>query len=161
MLIAATPDDFATLVAGGAPRGMALAPGGIESTEIVEMLAGLADSIAASFAPAAWMMVEQGEIVGLLSITDLPCAGVINVGYGVAPSRRRRGVATRAIADLINWAASDTRVTTITAATAPDNLVSQRVLAANGFVQSGTTIDPEDGPLLIWHQDVAAAANQG
>jgi RimJ/RimL family protein N-acetyltransferase len=161
MLIAVTPADFAILVAGDAPRGLAVAPGGIESTEILEMLAGIANGIAATFAPAAWMMVEQGAIVGLVSITALPAADIITIGYGVAASRRSQGAATRAIADLLAWAATDKRLTTVTAATAPDNLASQRVLAANGFVQSGTTHEPEDGPLLLWHRDVAAASNQG
>jgi RimJ/RimL family protein N-acetyltransferase len=161
MLIATTPADFTTLIAGGTPRGLAVAPGGIETTEILEMLAGVAQQITASFAPAAWMIAERDEIIGMISITALPAAGVIDIGYGIAASRRRQGVATRAIADLLGWAATDTRVITITAATAPENLASQRVLAANGFVQSGTRIDPEDGPLLLWHRNIAAAANHG
>jgi RimJ/RimL family protein N-acetyltransferase len=157
MLISATDGDFAALIAGTAPRGMAVAPGGIESAEILAMLRGLSADVGARFTPNAWMMVEDGEIAGLVSITSTPKDGAIDIGYGVAASRRRRGVARRAIADLVIWAGNDPRVSAITASTAPDNPASQRVLAANGFVRIGATIDPEDGPLILWRRETAPA----
>jgi RimJ/RimL family protein N-acetyltransferase len=157
MLIPATDADFAALIAGSALHGLAIAPGGIEGAEILAMLRGLSAEIGASFTPNAWLMVEEGEIAGLCSITSVPKDGVIHIGYGVAVSRHRRGVAQRAIADLILWAGTDPRVTAITAATSPDNPASQRVLVANGFIETGTTIDPEDGPLILWRREVAPA----
>ncbi|MBC7520084.1 MAG: GNAT family N-acetyltransferase, partial [Sandarakinorhabdus sp.] len=61
-----------------------------------------------------------------------------------------------AIAELVAWANGDPRVTAITAATSPESPASQRVLAANGFARIGTTIDPEDGPLILWRSETAA-----
>ncbi|MBC7520307.1 MAG: GNAT family N-acetyltransferase [Sandarakinorhabdus sp.] len=156
MLILATDADFAALVAGTALPGLAIAPGGIEGAEILAMLRGLSAEIGASFTPNAWLMVKDDEIAGLVSITSAPKDGAIDIGYGVAASRRRRGIARSAIAELVAWANGDPRVTAITAATSPDNPASQRVLAANGFARIGTTIDPEDGPLILWRSETAA-----
>lgn len=156
MLIPATDADFAALIDGTARPGLAVAPGGIEAAEVLAMLRGLCADIGAAFAPNAWLIVEDGEIAGLCSITSAPRAGAIDIGYGVAASRRRCGIARRAIADLAIWASDDPRVTAITAATSPENPASQRVLAANGFIETGTTIDPDDGPLILWRRETAA-----
>lgn len=117
---------------------------------VLEMLAGLASKIAEQFAPSAWMLVEDGEIVGLLSITRLPAPGEIHIGYGVAPTRQGRGVATRAVADLLAWAKRDERVACVSADTGVDNIASQLTLERNGFARIGTRIDEEDGPLICW-----------
>ncbi|MFZ4690588.1 MAG: GNAT family N-acetyltransferase [Polymorphobacter sp.] len=161
MLIPATDHDFAALIAGTAPRGYRVSLAGIESPDTLTMLRALARDIAASFSPAAWLVVEHGEIAAMVSIVAPPAAGVVTIGYGVATDRRGRGIARRAIGDIVTWAASDLRVSALAAATAADNPASQRVLAANGFVQTGTGVDPDDGPLLLWQHSLADAPRGG
>ena len=156
MLIPATDNDFAALIAGHPVRGHTLPHGGIENPEILTMLRGLAAKI--PFTPNAWLMAEAGEIAGLCSLTTAPENGILTIGYGVAPARRQRGIARRAIADLVAWARTDPRVIAITAATSPENRASQHVLTANGFAPAGERIDPEDGPLRLWHHALAATA---
>jgi len=151
MLIEATDAHFAALIAGDAPDGLAVAEGGVETPEVLAMLRGLSAEVGESFQPNAWLIVEDGEVVGLTSLVRVPYVGdTVMLGYGVAASRRRRGIATRAVADLLAWARSDRRVTTVTAETSIHNVPSRRVLEANGFTRTGEREDEEDGPLFCW-----------
>ena len=151
MIVEASNRDFALLMQGQVPETLLL---GVDTVlaplPVLEVLATLAASISAQFTPSAWMLVEGHEIVGLMSITRLPGPGEIHIGYGVAPIQQRRGAATRALAELVNWARQDDRVSRITAETGLDNIASQRVLERNGFVRIGGRIDDDDGPLICW-----------
>ncbi|PIB93967.1 GNAT family N-acetyltransferase [Caulobacter sp. FWC2] len=156
MLIEAKPDDFAALIRGQAPAPYRLADSAVAPPEVLDMLAKLADHIAAVFSPSAWMMVEDGEVVGLISsVQPLGAADrSLMIGYGVAPTRWGRGAATRAVADLVAWARGDDRVLALTAETSVDNPASQAVLARNGFLAVGEREDSEDGPLIVWRLEL-------
>ena len=125
------------------------------------MLAVIAARIEAQFTPAAWLMVENGEVVGLCSIKALAPDGSIDIGYGVAPTRRRRGAAMRAIGEFVAWARGDSRVSQLTAETLPEPGPSPKILLANGFVQIGERIDPEDGRVWCWRRDCRTDARRG
>jgi RimJ/RimL family protein N-acetyltransferase len=150
MILETTKDDYARLKLHQAPRQLALADTPITSPESLEMLAGVATKVWAVFPTASWLMVEDGEVVGLCSVTRPPKEGAVDIGYGVAPSRRGRGCAARAIGDIVAWARASADVTALTADTSPANVASQRVLEVNGFVRIGERIDEEDGPLICW-----------
>jgi len=156
MLIEAKTQDFAALLRGEAPNPYRLCDSPLGSPEVLAMLAQLADTIGEAFRPSAWMIVEGGEIVGLISPTQPPDASdrSLLIGYGVAPTRRGRGVATRAVADLAAWARADDRVLALTAETSVDNPASQAVLARNGFRRVGERDDAEDGALICWRLTV-------
>jgi len=151
MLIEATDAHFADLIAGRNPEGLTVAEGGVETPEVVAMLRGLSAEVGESFQPNAWLIVEDGEVVGLTSLVRTPYVGdTVMIGYGVAASRRERGIARRAVAELLAWARDDHRVSTVTAETSIHNGPSQRVLEANGFVRTGERTDEEDGELFVW-----------
>lgn len=151
MIIELTTHDFEALLKGIAPRHLRLVPdSAIAPPEILGMLNRLATEINAEFSPSAWMIVEDGEIVGLCSIVRVPQDGNIHIGYGVAPSRQGLGSTTRAIGQLLEWARNDPRVALISAETGLENIGSQRVLQRNGFIRTGERIDAEDGPLICW-----------
>ncbi|MGR4864242.1 GNAT family N-acetyltransferase [Caulobacter sp. LARHSG274] len=155
MLIETTDAHFAALIVGAAPEGLTVAEGGVEGTEVLEMLRDLSATVGEAFTPNAWMMVEDGEVVGLCSLVRVPYVGdTVMIGYGVAESRRQRGVARRGVAALLDWARGDDRVSTVTAETAVDNLASQRVLEVNGFERFDSRTDEEDGPLFCWRVEV-------
>ena len=149
-LVPAPDAALAALANGSAPAGLALPDGGLESPDVLAMLGNLAAAIRPDFDPAAWLVVADGECVGLLSLVKLPAEGRITIGYGIAPARRRRGHATAAVRALCDWARQDRRVATVLAETGTANLASQRALAANGFACIGSRDDPDDGPLLRW-----------
>lgn len=151
MLLEADDETFAHLISGAAMAGLPVAEGGLESAEVLSMLRVLAEGVRQRFSPAAWLVVEGGEVVGLCSLLQAPdAAGVVNIGYGVAKSRRGRGIARRAVADLIAWANDVSAITAIGAETSVENVASQRVLEQNGAVRLGLRSDPEDGELVCW-----------
>jgi RimJ/RimL family protein N-acetyltransferase len=155
VLIIADDAVFAGLENGEAPAGLRLVPGGLETPDIMAMLRMLAVSIREAFEPAAWLVVENGEVVGMCSLKNAPCdRGSVEIGYGIAPARQRTGAATRAVAEVLAWAKTDARVAKVTAQTAVENAASHKVLERNGFTQTGHRHDEEDGKLLCWEHQV-------
>lgn len=152
-LIEATDADLVMLIEGRAPGAFRLPPEGVEQPEVLAMLRDLANSIRPNFSPASWMMIEDGEVVGLCSLVRLPGDDGVDIGYGVSPSRRQRGLATTAVRALLEWGRKDQRVSSIRAETSVSNIASQRVLQNNGFMPVGERLDDEDGDLICWRAD--------
>lgn len=148
MLIPASAHDVRALLSRTDTAEEAVAP-----PEVIAMLADLAASIEPQFAPAAWRIVDAGRTVGLLSLTCTPRAGVITLGYGVAPVHQGRGLAGAALAEFVQWAWTQPRIHVLTAETGVNNLPSQAVLRRNGFRTAGQRVDAEDGVLLYWQLD--------
>lgn len=150
MIIEATREDYVSLVLGRAPRTFQLTGTPIAPVEVIKMLGDVAERVRSTFSPTSWLIVEGNELVGLCSVTRPVEKGVIDIGYGVAPSRQNRGIAGRAIRDIVAWSRATERVDAITAETSTTNLPSQRVLTRNGFIEVGDRLDDEDGPLICW-----------
>ncbi|WP_309085540.1 GNAT family N-acetyltransferase [Chelativorans sp.] len=154
IILEASEADYSALLNHNAPRNLTLPDTPIASLGVLQMLADVATSVRPIFSPASWLIVEAGEVVGLCSITRPPQAGTIDIGYGIAPSRHRRGIATRAIGHVVSWAHSRPEIAIVTAETGRANQASQSVLIRNGFVVIGERIDPEDGELICWQRPV-------
>ena len=80
-----------------------------------------------------YQIVLEGAVVGGIGFHGRPRDGVVEVGYGVAPSARRQGVATAALRLLLDVARGSAGVRRACARTGPTNLASQRVLLAVGM----------------------------
>lgn len=155
-LIEAGAEHFAALIAGRVPPDAnALAPSELAPVPVLEMLAALSARIAASYVPNAWMIVEDGCVAGLLSLVSEPADRAVTIGYGVAESHRRRGLASGAVREFLALARSDDRIAEVLAETSTGNPASQHVLRVNGFAETGHRIDPEDGELICWRADLA------
>ena len=151
MIVPASHADFVGLISGQPPAPWRLVDdSAISPPEVLQMLSDLADSIRPAFDPAAWLIVQADEIVGLLSLVRPFANGEICIGYGVAPTRRGRGATTAALANLLEWARRDHRVERVIAETNHENTASQRVLEHNGFTRIGERVDAEDGGLIVW-----------
>lgn len=148
----ATRADHAALLRGEAPRHFGLAKSPIASMDVLDMLAELAEEVSEDFFPASWLIVEGADVVGLCSIKWPPDHGFFEIGYGISPCRHNRGIASRAIAQVIGWARRQPYLRAITAETLPENLASQRVLTRNGFVAIGERLDEEDGIVICWRR---------
>lgn len=148
-LVPATDAHFAWLLGEAAsPDGLLLPPGGVEEPWVFKWLRGALMKLGGQ---GSWLMTADGEVVGLCSYKLPPNAeGRVEIGYGVAPERRRLGHASRAVALLIEAARTDTRVGVLTAETALSNLPSQRVLMANGFEDVGRGMDDDEGETIVW-----------
>jgi [ribosomal protein S5]-alanine N-acetyltransferase len=98
---------------------------------------------------------EQGRrVIGSIGFHGPPDeGGRVEVGYRVDPHHRRQGVATEVVRAMFDWANREHGVTRFRAATAPDNLASQAVLARFGFRQAGLQMDEVDGLELVFELD--------
>jgi RimJ/RimL family protein N-acetyltransferase len=148
-LVAATDAHFAWLLGEvDAPDGLRLPPGGLDEPWVFKWLRRTLPELGGY---GSWLMVANGEVVGLCSYKGPPNAtGDVEAGYGIAPQRRRLGYATRGAALLIEAARRDHRVRAITAETALGNLPSQKVLTANGFTDVGRGMDDDEGETIVW-----------
>ena len=150
----ATDAHFAWMLGeiAAAPDGLRLQPGGLDEPWVLEWLRGVRRRIGG---PGSWLMVADGEVVGLCGYKNPPDAkGGVEIGYGVAPERLRRGHATRAVAELVAAARLDQRVVRLFAQTALSNQPSQRVLEANGFEAVGRGDDEDEGETIVWRLKV-------
>jgi RimJ/RimL family protein N-acetyltransferase len=101
-----------------------------------------------------WLIVLDGDVVGMVGFKGAPKDGSIEVGYGVVPSVQRQGVATAALTRLLERLEDPTLI--VQADTAAWNVASQRVLQHLGFVEVGRRSSLEDGELIEWRRDADA-----
>ena len=96
---------------------------------------------------------EQGRVIGSAGFKGPPDAdGMVEIAYGIVPSRAGRGYATEAAAALVRFALATGSVRLVRAHTLPAANASTRVLEKCGFRHTGTVVDPEDGPVWRWER---------
>lgn len=156
-LVPAVDAHFAWMLGeADAPDGLRLPPGGVDTPPILRWLRRTLPKLGGH---GSWLMVDEGEVVGLSGYKWAPTsAGEVEIGYAVAPERRRLGYAAQASALMLEAARRDPRVRALTAETALGNLASQRVLAGRGFFKTGRGWDDEEGEMIRWRRELAAPA---
>jgi RimJ/RimL family protein N-acetyltransferase len=152
VLTAATEEDFEWFLGGPATRkDLRLPDEGLDRPETLHVIRDMTRQMTVKHGRGTWLIVSDREIVGLCGYKNARDPfGEFEIGFGIAPSRRRRGYATAAVAALVAHARADSAMRSLTAETAVTNLVSQRVLERNGFAISGERTDPADGRMLLW-----------
>lgn len=78
---------------------------------------------------------SDGAAIGGIGFKGRPHEGVVEVGYGLAPSARGRGYATEALQAIVELSTT-LDLDTVRADTDLDNVSSQRVLEKVGFRQT-------------------------
>lgn len=98
------------------------------------------------------LVAEDGSVLGRFNLVGIE-DGAAELGYRVAQHATGRGVATAAVRELCRLAASRYGLRTLRAATADQNVASQRVLVKAGFVPAGPA-GPADlgGKQGSWYQ---------
>jgi [ribosomal protein S5]-alanine N-acetyltransferase len=98
------------------------------------------------------LVAEDGSVLGRFNLFDIENR-TANLGYRVAEHVAGRGVATASVRDLCRLAAGRHGLRTLRAATARENIASQKVLAKAGFVAAGPA-SPADlgGKTGTWYQ---------
>lgn len=86
-------------------------------------------------------------------------AGMVEIGYEIAPEYRRRGFATEAARALVDYAFSHTHVRAVDAHTLPERNASVRALEKTGMRYMGALPDPDLGE--IWHWRVSREEHEG
>ena len=80
--------------------------------------------------------------------------GMLEVGYAVDPTFRRRGYARAALVLLLERAARETDVRTVRASVSPSNHASLNLILQYGFTQVGEQWDDEDGLEIVYETTV-------
>ncbi|MFF0745092.1 GNAT family N-acetyltransferase [Streptomyces sp. NPDC004111] len=94
------------------------------------------------------LVAEDGEVLGRFNLVDL-ADGTAEVGYRLAEKATGRGLATRAVRELLVLAAGRYGLHTLHARTTLDNTASRAVLDRTGFVTTGPA-DFEGRPGLTY-----------
>jgi RimJ/RimL family protein N-acetyltransferase len=115
---------------GDTPDELQLPEGGVDEPETIEHVRRLSERQGYA---GSWMIVAGNEVVGLCGYHAPPVAGMVEIGYNVAPTRQNRGFATRAVAAIVRFAEEDDAIHTIVAETLAGNIASQRALERNAF----------------------------
>lgn len=145
---ASEPVDFGSMaVADGA-----MPPPRVASRALAQLEAGT---------PALWctpflILSESRDVVlGGCTFKGMPADGTVEIGYGVAESLRGRGIATAAVAQLLQIAAHSGIVKEVVAHIVPDNLASAKVVSRLGFSKGNSLVDPDGETVVRWTWRVA------
>ena len=106
-----------------------------------DQLSLLEQELAEQAAGRRWPGVIEvdGRVAGRVSLNNIVLGSLRStfVSYWLAEDRTGRGVATRAVADVLDLAFDDLALHRVDAFVRPDNLASRRVLERNGFEEIG------------------------
>jgi [ribosomal protein S5]-alanine N-acetyltransferase len=88
-------------------------------------------------------IVDDGVLAGMISLTGIARGALQSafLGYSVDEARAGRGLATRAIAEIVDYAFGELGLHRVEAGTAVANTASQRVLEKNRFRKVGLLRD--------------------
>jgi RimJ/RimL family protein N-acetyltransferase len=115
-----------------------------------------------------WLAVDdEDRLLASISVMQIDReAGTGEIGYWVAREARGRGVATRAVRLVRDWAAAELGLTRLEIEAHEDNLASQAVARAAGFREAGERRLPlreglPDGRYVIFHWRSAPPGSPG
>jgi [ribosomal protein S5]-alanine N-acetyltransferase len=151
------PAPVATAVLGGEPAAVEAAldavglrpAAGWPHDDTAHTLLGVAE---AGGNARTWLVAVDGEVVGECGWTTPPDEdGVVEVGYGLARTRRGAGLGTEAVALLLTWTEQQPGVRTVAAQVHLGNEASRRLLQRLGFVEhlAGGQVRAERGRVRI------------
>jgi [ribosomal protein S5]-alanine N-acetyltransferase len=147
------PELKATLAGSQSFRGIDLTEGALPPHFLLQ---GALEKLEAG-EPAVWhssflfiLSLHHHKLaIGSGGFKGAPKDRVVEIGYGVAPSWRRKGLATEAVIALAHFAFSRDDIDVVVAQTLKSNIASQRVLQKADFTQTDTK-DSEEGELILW-----------
>jgi RimJ/RimL family protein N-acetyltransferase len=99
------------------------------------------------------LVVEvDGQVAGEVGLTGLEQGTVAEIGWWIGPGHRRRGLATRAVRLVSEWALGALGATAVVARCHPDNPPSGAVAHGAGFLLDDAISTPQD---RVWRFDGA------
>lgn len=102
-------------------------------------------------------LIERDPVrrfAGYINFHDPPDArGMVEIGYTVLPSFRRRGYAEESARAMFVWAAQQ-GATVLRASIAPSNAPSLALAVKLGFVEVGSQWDEQDGLEIVFERPV-------
>lgn len=150
-LVPIPASDLPALVQGTVPASVSLsaAAGGLPPPHVAaRVMQRLAAGKPAFWVGMFYVFADDGCCVGACGFKDVPRTREVEIGYGIAPSRRGRGYASAALAELLRMAAESREVDTVLLLIASDNSASEKVAQRAGFTRGDSALD-EDGDLTV------------
>ncbi len=152
LMDAAIAGDEALAAALGRP----VVPGWVSFTEA---LAPTREALAADPERAAWgvrffLAGEPAELVGWGGFKGAPANGTVELGYEIAPERRRQGLAGGAVQAMLAEAFAEPEVERVIAHTLPESNPSNQLLESAGFLHEGVA---DDGEEVAWRYGLTRA----
>lgn len=110
--------------------------------------------------PAHWcapfLIISGSTVLGTCRFRNAPVHGIVEIGYEVAESQRGKGVATAAVRQLLQKAASSGLVHQVIAHILPDNMASSKVVSRLGFSGGDLVLDHDGQEVAVWSIQVAS-----
>ena len=97
------------------------------------------------------------EVVGACSFKSAPAEGRVEIAYFTFPHAEGLGHGKAMAAGLVAIAAAAPDVHTVIACTLPEENASAAILRGLQFTNTGTVVDPDDGPVWRWELRVKPA----
>ncbi len=145
--------DLAAAIADGV-RDVDWAPGFPQEGDVsIARLVLIADESVAGEVSiwGPWeVRTARGALIGTAGFQGPPCEGEVEIGYGIAPEHRGRGLASEAVAALLEVARSAGASATM-ARVDRDNTASRRVLDRHHFQVVG---GPDHAGVLTMRRDL-------
>ena len=92
-------------------------------------------------------------LVGLGGFKGPPSAdGVVEIGYAIAPAFQKQGLATDAVAQMLQRAFAEPVIQAVDAHTLGERNGSTRVLEKSGFEKIAEVVDPGEGVVWQWRR---------
>ena len=98
-----------------------------------------------------YLYLDKEDVVGMINLRPLAEMHVFlsrfggAIGYSVRPSRRRQGIATRMLSDMLKICRKDFRMNRVLITCLEDNVASRKVILNNGGVfENKILYPPED-----------------
>lgn len=153
-LYSLSPADLRAVAAGAIPAALPgkVADGALPPAFVAERSLRQRDAGKSAAWCSTFLIVRDADstIVGACGFKDEPANGCVEIGYGVAASCRKQGIATAAVSELVRIAFASFAVNTVLAQINPANAGSARVVQSLGFEASVTVIDDDGEPLVQW-----------
>ncbi|GGH64514.1 hypothetical protein GCM10011318_00610 [Phaeocystidibacter marisrubri] len=98
----------------------------------------------------AYLIVDDGEVLGTVSFTKAPVDHTVEIAYWTSPDHEGKGVASFGCKEIVRIAVEADPSVTITAKTAPEINPSTHILEKNGFRKVEVVQDDEIGDAWMW-----------
>jgi RimJ/RimL family protein N-acetyltransferase len=126
---------LARAIVAGDLSGVDAAPGWPHA-DTLDALRPVAES---GVADGSFLIADEGRVVGDCGWFGPPDPeGTVEIGYGLSPAFRRRGLGTAAVRSLLEWVEAQEGVTRVTARIEATNVASRRLIERLGFTVCGT-----------------------
>jgi RimJ/RimL family protein N-acetyltransferase len=149
-VLCTSPAEFENLFQVGLAEGYVEGEGALEYA-VERMLENPPQ--AGWWAPLLLVHREDRQVIGLGGFRGPPVDGAVEIGFGVAPAYRGRGLAGEACQAMVDWALADPHIQVVRAHTLAEKGATTAILTRCGLRKVAELLDGEDGLIWRWERE--------